>query len=71
VTERHAAYIVTLEKSLDEEDAREILRAIELIRGVVSAKPVESNAYLEHVAQERADQEWRERLYDLVVRSRS
>lgn len=68
---RHAAYIVTLDEDLEGDDAQEILRALALIRGVVSVKPVESDAYAQHVARERNDQEWRQRLYDLIVKSRS
>ena len=43
MTDRHAAYIVVLEKDLREDDAQATLRALGMVRGVHSVEPVMSS----------------------------
>jgi hypothetical protein len=62
MTDRHAGYIVTLDRDIREDDAEEIVNALGMVRGVVSVEPVTANHDL-HIAQARRDNQWREALY--------
>ena len=54
MTDRHAGYIVTLERDMREDDAEEsVLIALRMIRGVASVDPIVSGPEL-HMAYERA-----------------
>ncbi len=70
MTDRHAAYVVTLSGDVREDDASAIIQAIEMIRGVLSVRPVVADIAL-HIAEERANEAWRERLLDVVRESRT
>jgi len=65
MTDRHAGYVVVLAEDVREDDAEGILNAIRMIRGVASAEPIIADLDI-HIAQSRADQKWRERLYELL-----
>jgi hypothetical protein len=65
VTDRHSAYIVTLDKDLRADDAEKILDALEMIKGVVSVEPVVADV-MGHVAEQRANWRWREALLDFA-----
>lgn len=65
MTDRHAAYIVTLKEDIREDDAELILNALRMIKGVASVEPIVADYNL-HIAQTRVDAEWREKLRDLA-----
>lgn len=66
MTDRHAAYIVTLSEDIREDDAEEsILVAIRMIKGVASVKPVLSDQVDQQIAAERRDIAWRHALLGL------
>lgn len=66
MTDRHAAYIVTLEQDVRTDDAEEgVLNAIRQIRGVLSVEPVIGN-HTTHIAEERARARLREELRDVL-----
>ena len=39
MTDRHRGYLVTLSENLREDDSQSIIKAIEMIKGVLSVKP--------------------------------
>lgn len=53
MTDRHSGYIVTLDRDIREDDAEAIVRALRMIKGVLSVEPQISDPML-HIAQERA-----------------
>ena len=53
MTDRHAGYVVVLDKNLREDDAQPILDAIRMIKGVVSVVPERGDAQLA-IAEQRA-----------------
>lgn len=53
MTDRHAGYIVVLEKPIREDDAESVLNAIRMTKGVISVKPIVNNVSLEF-AHEKA-----------------
>jgi hypothetical protein len=61
VTERHAGYIVSLDESVRDEDAEQIITALRQIRGVVSVRPVVEDVQA-HIGQERARAELSSRI---------
>lgn len=65
MTERHAAYIVTLAEDIREDDAEVLVVALGAIRGVLSVKPVVADLDL-HIAQERAWYDIRERVFAVL-----
>lgn len=66
MTDRHAAYIVTLKRDMREDDAAEsVLAALRMIRGVAGVEPVLANPD-QQIAEIRRDQEWHEALFALV-----
>lgn len=67
MTTRYNALIVTFEKDMREDDARGLINAIERLRGVIAVKghvPGENLDY--YIAEERAQQEWRQKFIDLL-----
>lgn len=65
MTDRHSAYIVTLDKDLRADDAEKILDALEMIKGVVSVEPVVADV-IAHVAEQRVNWMWREALLNFA-----
>lgn len=65
MTDRHAAYIVVLGHDQREDDAEHIANAIRMIKGVVSVEPVIGGADV-HIAEARANQQWRDRILSLL-----
>lgn len=65
MTDRHAAYIVTLNHDIREDDAEAILNALRMVKHVLSVEPVVAD-YSQHVAEQRANDAWRERIYKMV-----
>ena len=65
MTDRHAAYIVTLDQDVREDDAEAIINALRMVKHVLKVEPVIAS-YEQHVAEARASQAWRERIYKMV-----
>lgn len=66
MTDRHAGYVVTLDQSIREDDAREtILVALRQIRGVISVEPVVESIEL-LMAQELAISKIKYRLLNVL-----
>ncbi len=65
MTDRHAAYIVVLGDDIREDDAQPILTALRMVKGVASVEPVVADWNL-HIAQSRANQEWRDRIWEVA-----
>jgi hypothetical protein len=70
MTDRHAGYVVTLAKDIREDDAEAIITALRMIKGVHSVEPVISDQWIEHIAHERAYDEVRTALFELLDRLR-
>jgi hypothetical protein len=65
MTDRHAGYIVTLEKDLREDDAEYTLNALRMVKGVLSVKPVVSNIEV-HMAEDRAKHHLLGKIYEFL-----
>ena len=65
MTDREVGYIVTLEKSIREDDAEDIKTAILMIKGVISVKPIVEDINL-HIAKTTARYELEKKLYQTL-----
>lgn len=65
MTDRHAGYIVTLDKDIREDDAQLIINALKCVRHVVDVKPVIGDAQLA-IAEDRVRIRMGNRLLDIV-----
>jgi hypothetical protein len=65
MTDRHAGYIITLDKDVREDDAEFVLNAIRMIKGVTAVDPIVSDNRL-HMAELRAKTEIREKLFKVL-----
>lgn len=65
MSDRHAAYIVTLAQDIREDDAEATLTALRMVRGVLSVKPVVAELEL-HIAEERARHDLGARVLDAI-----
>ena len=65
MTDRVAAFVVTLDSDIREDDVEEILTALRMVRFVASVKPVFASFDL-HIARERRDSAWRRALSELA-----
>lgn len=52
MTDRHAAYIVVLDRDIREDDAEQIRAALRMIRNVIDVRPVVSDVEF-HIAEQR------------------
>ncbi len=59
MTDRHAAYLVILDKDLREDDAEPVLNALGMVKGVTSVEPVQGDMALQ-IATQRARRELHE-----------
>jgi hypothetical protein len=66
MTDRHSAYLITLDHDIREDDSAEIISAIRMIRFVTSVQPVTADIPVQ-VAQSRRDALWREKLTELAI----
>ena len=66
MTDRHAAYIVTLADDVRADDAEQIIAALGMVKGVLSVKPVVADNFAAHIERERVGRQWREALLDLL-----
>lgn len=62
MTDRHSGYVVILYDNVRGDDARHVLDAIRMIRGVAEVTPVLADVG-QQIAETRARAEIRERLY--------
>lgn len=65
MTDRHAAYVVTLAKDMREDNAEAVMTALRMVRGVISVEPVQANID-QMIAMGRVNAEWTDRLFDLL-----
>lgn len=65
MTDHHSGYIVTLASDIREDDAKRVMDALRMFKGVLSVKPVPSDV-TQHIADERANRRWQDALYDLA-----
>ncbi len=66
MTDRHAGYIVTLEKNVREDDAYDFIHAIRMLRNVASVTPVVADPSLA-IATERVRGEMRDKFYGFYL----
>lgn len=69
MTDRHAAYLITLHHDTRSDDAEATLTALRMIRGVLSVEPALANID-QQIAQTRADSQWRDRVYKMLEAER-
>lgn len=65
MTDRHAGYIITLERDIREDDAQAITNAIGQIRGVIDVQPIIADSNL-MMAEARAVAEWRSKIIGVL-----
>lgn len=65
MTDRYNGLVVVLEQDIRDDDAEHIINAIKMLRGVLSVAGNVSDM-ASHIAQERADRQWRDRLHKLL-----
>jgi hypothetical protein len=66
VTDRHSAYIVTLDEDVRSDDAERIIAALGMVKGVLSVEPVVADNFAAHIERERVGRQWRGALLDLL-----
>lgn len=66
MTDRHAAYIVTLDQAVSGDRTERIMAAIEMISGVASVEPV-LDSFEIHIAAGSRDLAWRQALGRLMM----
>lgn len=66
MTDRHSAYIVTLNEDVRADDAEQIIAALGMMKGVLSVQPVVADNFAAHIERERVGRQWREALFDLL-----
>lgn len=66
MTDRHAGYLVTLDRNVREDDAADIVKALEMVKGVISVKPVVAGDPAQSAERERCDRQWRDALWQLA-----
>lgn len=65
MTDRHNGYLVILKNPIREDDAGNIIKAIGLIKGVISVKPMINN-WESSIALERARRELTSKLFRIL-----
>lgn len=70
MTDRHAAYLVTLDTDIREDDAEAVITALRMVRGVLKVKPVPADANLA-IAEDRARAELVRKLSDVLWPARA
>lgn len=65
MTDRHAGYIVTLAQDIREDDAKAVITALRMVKGVMSVEPVVADIQY-HLAEQRINREWTDRLYAMI-----
>lgn len=70
MTERHSGYVVVLRNDIREDDAERVIDAIQMIKGVLTVKPVTSDEpgwVPETILTTRRDTQWRGALHNLAI----
>jgi hypothetical protein len=65
MTDRHAGYLVALDRDIREDDAEYIINALKMIKGVLSVTPVMPEPG-DGIVQMRRDREWEMALLKLI-----
>jgi hypothetical protein len=66
MTDRHAAYLVTLEQPMREDDAESTIAALRHIKGVLDVRPVVAG--MEQMSGAiRMSETWRKALHNLLI----
>jgi hypothetical protein len=65
MTDRHAGYLITLDKTIRDDEAEATIAAIHQIRGVLTVEPVPADITLA-MAQSRARHELVVKIYDAL-----
>jgi hypothetical protein len=65
MTDRLAGYIVTLAEDVRVDDAEDITKAIGMVKGVSSVKPIVADLQL-HMAEDRIKHNYQMAMYDAV-----
>ena len=66
MTDRHSAYLVVLDDDIREDDAKSLINALYLIKGVISVQPVHGGNPHQMLAAARRDDKWRKRLVEVI-----
>lgn len=66
MTTRYMGFVVTLSENIREDDAEDVIRALSMVKGVQSVKPVESSNHSDFIATQRAKTAMREKLFDII-----
>lgn len=66
MTDRHAGYIVILDRDLREDDAEAVIAALRMVKGVSRVTPVVADA-VPFIYTTRRDLQWRAALGQLAV----
>lgn len=61
MTDRHAGYLVVLSDDIREDDAKSVIAALQMIKGVASVQPMVAD-YRQVIARTRRDTEWADRI---------
>lgn len=69
MTDRHSGYLVTLGHDIREEDAEAVIRALGMIKGVMSVKPIIHDHAL-MIAEERQREKYEAMLWRLYIHVR-
>lgn len=65
MTDRHAGYVVTLDRDIRADEAACIMDALLMLKGVISVQPVVADVPLA-IATERTRVEMRDKLYEIA-----
>ncbi len=71
MTDRISALTIVLEKDIRDDDAKPLIEAIKMMRGVLSVEPHVKDAIGEVVARRRFNREAEDRLYALLAELRN
>ncbi len=66
MTNRHAGYMVVLEESIREDDAKHIITALSQVKGVISVEPVVDDLTGVQIGEARAEARWRRAVLRLM-----
>lgn len=65
MTDRHAGYVVVLEEDIREDDAKAVIDALKMIKGVLTVKPIISTPEI-IIATNRAKAEMARKLWKVL-----
>lgn len=65
MTDRHIGYLVTLEEAIREDDAEDLIKAMKLLKGVLTVEPI-GNDITHQMAKRRAISELTDKLWKVL-----